>query len=129
MYEKDMKESRRRFLLIIVLAVAAINALWLVSYLFNRRSPEPQPRLEQPDSLLGRSEYEINQAEAFLEENRREKAAEYANRVETCLKTLDNETLTPAQRLLLKELQNKLSVLELQLEKRTKGALGGPDLQ
>ncbi|MBN1809880.1 MAG: hypothetical protein JW909_12505 [Planctomycetes bacterium] len=142
---KDNDRQRRRFILMIVLVVAGIYALWGISELVNRSpansspvnsSPVNRPPNSRKDpeiaprNVLGRIEYEIGRAEKSLENGAPERAARYAERAGNDLKLLENETLVPAERYLMNEMERKLAALKKLLEKATGGnGSDGPDIQ
>ena len=107
--------GRKRFLLMIMLTVAAIYGLWGLSIVVNSVAGPEKPVVESADDRIGRTEYEIGQAERFIEEGNIQKATEYATKVRSKLELLEKETLRPAERYRLRGVNERLTALEQRL--------------
>jgi len=107
--------GRRRFLVMIMLTVAAIYGLWGLSVLVNSSAGPEKSTVESADDRIGRTEYEIGQAERFAEEGDAQEATEYATKVRSKLEALEKETLRPAERYRLRSVNERLTALEQRL--------------
>jgi len=111
--------GRKRFLLMIMLVVAAIYGLWGLSLLVNSSAEPEKPAEESADDRIGRTEYEIGQAERFADEGDTQKATEYVLKLRPKLEALEKETLRPAERYRLRGVNERLTALEQRLGNST----------
>jgi hypothetical protein len=111
--------GRKRFLLMIILVVAAIYGLWGLSLLVNSSAEPEKPAEESADDRIGRTEYEIGQAERFADEGDTQKATEYVSELRPKLEALEKETLRPAERYRLRGVNERLTALGQRLGKST----------